>query len=454
MAICERCWTKILVIALYASSAWSQEEQQSPPPSPDTLKADTRPLSGAESITLGSLVGERSYLQPGFAVSESVDTNAQLQFGGHPGVISATTLAGRLTLEHIGKRNHFSGGYQGGGIIYETNSDLNSTFHLGAISDSISFRRATLTLSDRGGFLPGSYAGIGGYGGAFNFGNLPNVPGLNASFLPARSIVTNAGGYMNAALAQLEYNPGARSSVTVAGAFQTLSSSQPGFVSSNAAMLQTGYNRSLTARDAVAVFYSTAAFHYTGIAQNNDVQFIAFSYGRRVTGRVALQLFGGPEFYTVAIPGHSETHTFASGGADLTYRWPETQAHISYWRGFTAGSGVLTGSETDSVSAGLSRRVLRAWAGTLSGSYSFNSGVSTPTSTTVTSGTARHQYGYWTCTANLTRSLGRLARLGLFYSLQTQKSNAAFSSGNSIGHSISRNIFGVTFSFDYRPVGI
>jgi hypothetical protein len=456
MTISERCWIKILVVALCASSAWSQEEQQTPPPSPDTMKADTRPLAGAESITLGSLIGERSYLRPGFLVGQSADSNAHFQFNGQSGFLTATVLAGHLTLEHLSKRNEFSGAYQGGGVLYENNSQLNSTFHLGALSDSIMFRRATLILSDRGGYLPGFYAGLGGvaFGGAFSLGGLGNMPGLNPSFLPTRGIISGAGGYFNTALAQLEYRPTARSTVTLAGSFQTLSSTQAGFVDSNATILQTGYDRGLTSRDTVSVFYSASLIRYSGIAESVDAHFIAFSYGRRVTGRLALQLYAGPEIYSVAVPGQSQTHTFAGGGGKLTYRWSRSYADVSYWRGLTAGSGVLTGAQTDYVSAGLNRQLSRAWSGGLTGNYNFNSGLSKPNSGTSASGVVTRQYQYWTGTANLTRTLGRLARLNFFYSFQTQNSNQAFTNASGTGQSVLRHLFGVTFNFDYRPVGI
>lgn len=449
MTMSQRWRTTILVVALCASSVWSQEEQQTPPPSPETMKPDTRPLSGAEGISLGSLVGERSYLQPGFLVAQSADSNAQFQFGSQSGFLTATALAGRLTLEHVGKRNQFSAAYQGGGIIYENDTQLNSTFHLAAFSDSISFRRATLTLSDRGSYLPGLGLGVFGFGGGLGIGNVGNMSTLNPAFVPGRNILSGATGYQNVALAQLEYRPGPRSAVTVAGAFQTLSSTQEGFVSSNGLIFQAGYDRSLTARDTVAVYYSASFFRYSGVAENVDGHFVAFSYGRRVTGRLALQLYGGPEFFTVTVPGQSETKTLGSGGGSLTYRWPKTEAGISYWKGISAGSGVLTGAQTDSVTATLTRPLSRAWSGGLTGSYNVNSGVRTPNSQT-----AKQTYNYWLGTAHLTRSVGRYADLSFFYSFQNQHSNQTFSSGGGNGHSFARHLFGAAFNFDYRTKGL
>lgn len=451
MTMGERCWTKLLVVALCASSAWSQEEQPSPPASSDTMKPDTRPLSGVESITLGSLLGERSYLEPGFLVAQSGDTNAQLQFGGQPGLVTSTVLGGRLSLEQMGKRNQFSAAYQGGGILYENNSQSNATFHLAGFSDSLEFRRATLIVADRFSFLPGFYAGLGGlaYGGAFSFGNLGNLPALNSSFVPARGILTAAAGYSNTALGQIEYRPGPRSSVTLAGAFETLSSVRQGFVSGNSAIAQTGYNRRLTAKDTISVFYSASAFRFSGIAESFDAQFVAFGYARRITGRLAFQVFGGPQVFSATTPGHSQTNTLASGGASLTYRWPRMEASLNLFRGLTSGAGVVAGAETSSASLRWERRFSRAFSGGLWTGYSYNFAAYTPS-------LARSRaFDYWESSANLTRALGRYARLNLFYGFQTQNSNLLFAtSRQATGRSVLRSFFGVTFDFTYRTLGI
>ena len=71
-----------------ALSAWAQQDQgneQANSPAPGTMTPDTRPLSGIESLGLGSLAGERSYVSPGFLVSQTAQSNAQFEPGGHKG---------------------------------------------------------------------------------------------------------------------------------------------------------------------------------------------------------------------------------------------------------------------------------------------------------------------------------------------------------------------------------
>jgi len=247
----------------------------------------------------------------------------------------------------------------------------------------------------------------------------------------------------------LQYLSGARSSITVAGGFQNLDSSQQGFSSFNSVIAQVGYNRNLTAKDTIAVFYLLSLSHYKGISENVDSQVVSFSYGRRVTDRLALQLFGGPEFYAITLPGHTQTSTTAYGGVEMTYHWPRTLLGVHYFKGISGGSGALNGANINAVTMTITRQFSTRWSGDLGFGYNYNSGLQQPGSA------AAHQtYNYWHANSGLTRTLGRRARAGLFYSFQTQSSNQPFSLGGKPGKSVVNNVFGVNFDFTFRPIGI
>jgi hypothetical protein len=453
MTMQERCWTTILLPLMCASSAWAQQDQGNDQTSPSapTMIPDTRPLSGIESLGLGSLAGERSYVAPGFLVSQTAQSNAQFEPGGHEGFGAATILAGNVALESFSRRNQFRLAYQGGGILYEAGGESDSTYHLFGFTDSVSFRHAVFTLTDRFSYLPGFYGGLGAlsYGGALSLNGLGTLPGLNTGLSPQRGILTNAAGYSNVALAQLEYMPDARSSFTLAAGLQNLDSSQQGFSSFNTVIAQAGYDRNLTAKDTIAVSYQLRLFHYTGTSEDVNSQVLSFSYGRRVTERLALELFGGPEFFAVTVPGNTQVSTTPYGGAELTYRWPRTQLGVSYFKGISGGSGALSGANTNAVTMTINRHLSSRWSGDMGFGYYYNSGLSRPGSAA-----AVQTYNYWHGTASITRALGRHARIILFYSFQTQSSNQPFSLGGSPGKSVLNNIFGVTLDYTFRPIGI
>jgi hypothetical protein len=412
---------------------------------------DTRPLSGIESLGLGSLAGERSYVSPGFLVAQTAQSNEQFEPGGQQGFGAAAIVAGKVGLESLSRRNEFSLAYQGGGILYETDSKLNSTFQLFGFTDSVSFRHAVFTLTDRFSYLPGLYGGLGAlsYGGALSLSGLGTLPNLNSGVTGQQGVLTNAAGYNNVVLGQLEYLPGARSAITVVAGLQNLDSSQQGYISFNAITAQVGYNRNLTDKDTVAVSYLSRLFHYTGTSEDLDSQALSFSYGRRVTNRLALQLYGGPEFFAITVPGHTQASTTAYGGAEVTYRWPRTVLGAGYFKGISGGSGALNGADTNAVTTTLSRQLSTKWSGELGFGYYHNVGLHQPGSTAVP-----QAYNYWHGTTSVTRTVSRHARIIFFYSFQTQNSNKPFSLGGHPGQSVLNNIFGFNFDYTFRPIGL
>jgi hypothetical protein len=456
MTMRERCWATILICLMCASSAWAQQDQdqgndQASPSTSETMIPDTRPLSGIESLGLGSLAGERSYVAPGFLVVQTAQSNAQFQPGGHPGFGSTAILGGNVGLELLGRRNQFTLAYQGGGILSETDSQPNATYQLFGFSDSLSFRHAVFTLTDRFSYLPGFYGGLGAlaYGGALSLNGLGTLASLNSGISPQRGILTNAAGYSNLVLGQLDYMPSARSSVTVAAGLENLDSSQEGFSSFNAIIAQAGYSHNLTAKDSVAVFYSLRLFHYSGVSEDLNSQVVSFSYGRRITNRLALQLFVGPEFFAVTIPGHTQLSIAAYGGAGMTYHWPRTQLSMDYFKGISGGSGALNGANTNAVTMTITRAISTHWSGNLGFGYYHNSGLREPESATVPP-----TYNYWNGTCGLTRALGRHSRIVLFYVFQNQNSNQPFSLGGGSGKSVLNHSFGFSFDYTFRPIGI
>jgi hypothetical protein len=454
MTMHERWWATILITLMCASSGLAQQDQgneQANPPASNSMIPDTRPLSGIESLGLGSLAGERSYVAPGFLVTETGQSNAQFEPGGHPGFGAAAILGGNVGLELLGRRNEFNLAYQGGSILYETDSQANSTYQLFGFSDSLSYRRVVFTLTDRFSYLPGFYGGLNAlaYGGALSLNGLGTLPSLNSGLNPQRGILTNAAGYSNLALGQLEYVPSARSSVTVAAGFENLDSSEQGFSSFNAIIAQAGYSRNLTAKDTVAVYYLLRLFHYTGVSENLNSQVASFSYGRRITDRLALQLFAGPEFFAITVPGRTQLSTTAYGGAGMKYRWPRTQLSVDYFKGLSGGSGALNGANTNVITMTITRQVSTKWSGNLGFGYYHNSGLREPGSATVPP-----TYNYWNGTCSVTRALGRHSRVVLFYGFQTQNSNQPFSLGSGHGRSVLNNTLGFNLDYTFRPIGI
>ena len=100
------------------------------------------------------------------------------------------------------------------------------------------------------------------------------------------------------------------------------------------------------------------------------------AYGRKVTGRLALQLFGGPDITTFKIPiGTATKRVSASGGATLIYAMSRSDLSLTYNHGVSNGGGVLVGSSIDQISGSMNRGLGRVWRGSINFGYAKNRSV-------------------------------------------------------------------------------
>src|ERR1700689_2205804 len=94
---------------------------------------------------------------------------------------------------------------------------------------------------------------------------------------------------------------------------------------------------------------------------------------------------------------------------------------LAYNHGVNAGSGVLGGSVTDTVSGSATRQMSRTFSSGLTAGYSRSNGLAID-STTPTSQT----YDYWFAGASFSHPMGRTLGLTFSFQLQYQNSNASF----------------------------
>jgi hypothetical protein len=173
------------------------------------------------------------------------------------------------------------------------------------------------------------------------------------------------------------------------------------------------------------------------------------AYGRRITGRLALQLSAGPEISrsTLAAGGNS---TVVSWNllSSLRYQLRPFDLDVSYNHYTTSGAGILYGASSDNLLATANRRLTREWTGSLIAGYSRNNAYQQLTvPVTIPSG-FRSLFGG--VTAN--RSLGRYASLLFNYSIQRQYNGSC--AGGACAPTFLRHVFGVGVSWNFRPIGL
>jgi hypothetical protein len=465
----------LLVLAALALPALAQDTTQTAPPglsapsasspaaepnSSQQLQPDTHPLAGAYLYTLGSALEGRNYLQPEFSIGEMGTNNPEYISNTQSQWVMATLPEVSLLLVHASKRNEIAAGYLGGGFIYNNSrfSSADATFQSLNLSDTVQFRRLTLTLADMFSYLPNgapAFGGVGGLGGIS-----PSLPGgaglgglgqINPMFASGQSILTNlVGAYNNNALIQAEYALTARTSFTAMGSYGTLQAGNKsaGFLSENSVMGSGGLEHRLNRRDTVGVSYYYSAFHYVGLPQSFSSNSVDLDYGRKITGRLALQLYAGPEVVTSRFGKTSLTQVLASGYGDLTYARGRNNYSLSGGRYSTGGSGVIAGSDTETIGAGWSRQLTRKWSSYVSGGLVRNSEFATPGVLS-----AIH-YDYWDGGLSLTRVVSRRVSIYLDYSYQRQLTNAGTCTASLCAANLTGQVAGIGLIFTPRPVGL
>jgi hypothetical protein len=426
-------------------------DQQNPNQGPQALQPDNQALSSIQVPTLGTPEIRHSYWVPGLTYSNIVLSNS-LNAAASTGWNTTSFVSGDVSLLEAWSHSAFSTNYSGGGFFSTDPIQGNGQYHQLAMAYQIDKKRWQLLFIDQFSYLPQTAFGFGGPTGLA----LPGIsgalavplPGLESTYLPSQTIFTTTGPrYSNASAAQMTYAVSPRGSITVAGVYGALRFINPGNVDSDSVIINAGYDYALTRKDSIGLAYRFGAYHFPGSPQAVGDHVAQVIYGRKITGRLALRLAGGPELIRFRIPiGGSTQKTTGSLYAALTYAFARGDVALGYTHDVSGGSGVFTGSTIDQVNAAWNRRLTQAWSGSLSFGYAKNQPIVSP------SGTTPPVFGAWLAGAGLKRPLGRTANLSLAYQAQIQRANIAICNTPTCGTSRTVNQVFLTFQWTTRPL--
>jgi hypothetical protein len=417
-------------------------------PEIESTTPDTRSLSGAELFTLGQMGRRRNFLLTSFDFLQLGDTN--------PGITSTqsnlettSTLLGHVALRRIWRRYEFRTEYRGGGILYERHSELDTPLHDFAVEQRITGRRWNLWLTDRLDYLPESSFGYAGFGSTQSTAGLGT---LNAVFQPDQSILTvHTTRLSNTVVGQVDYIIGRKSSVTASASYSLLHFQNSGFVGNSNALFFVGYNYSPNARNTLALTYGFSLFRFADQTPQIYDHTLQVAYGYRITGRLALQLSGGPELYTFSNavttrPGRRYSWVQSSA---LFYDFRKsTNLGISYATYLSGGAGVLTGAQTHDVHLTVGERLSRSWSSSLDAGYAHN----TPLFETTLPATKLATFNTWYGMVTLKRPVGRYMNVFFNYSIQRQTSNTNLCTITICGSIPARQVFGVGFNWHPQEI--
>lgn len=408
-----------------------------------SIQPDNRPLSGVQNPTLGTPEIRHSYWAPGIQYSNTARSNS-LNVAANSGWNTTSFVSTDLSLLGAWRHSTLSANYSGGGYFSTDDAQGNGQYQRLSLQYEIVGRRWQVLFSDEFSYLPESSFGFGGPSGLSTPGIAGSlavpVPGLQTGYVPGQTILTTIGPrYSNSSASQLTYKTSARGSVTVAGVYGILRFIDSGNINSDTEIFNAGYDYSITRRDSIGFMYRFGAYRYPGDPQALGDHIVQFEYGRKITGRMALKLMGGPGITTFRVPiGTSTQRISGSGSALLTYAFSRSNIALNYTHGVSAGSGIFTGATSDQVGGTLSKQLTHVWNGNINFGYARNRQILSVSTSPI--------YSTWLAGAGLHRSLGRTATFSLGYQAQIQDVSTAAPAANYTVHQLF-----LTFQWHTRP---
>lgn len=453
-------------IPAYKSPLASQADNGGTDANTPILLPDNSPLTGIQPLSLGVPLRRRSYWEPHAQVDATVDTNPPAG-NDHEGLTLWSSIAGGVDLYRYSGNSELSFQYLGGGI-FSNNNNLGggpgegNVGGVGVLQDAnlsaeFTFRRWSLVLLDELRYSPENAFGGAGFEGISSPVGIGVGGGLGGLFGGDESILSAFGQRLtNSSAAQFDVLVSPRSSLTFIGGYTQLYFIDEPLLNSAVFNFDAGYNHKLNRADSVGISYVFSAFRYSNYAQAININRLLVTYGRRITGRLALKLTAGPEFaqFQTSISGSGAGTSGVTNQlswflyAELLYALERTEFSANYRHGVAGGSGVLAGSNADEVGARVNHQISRSFTGDLHLAFARNSGLAVPLPGFSNEGGV---YDYIIAGANLTHPIGRTLHIRVGYDFQYQNSNTPFCSGANCGGAYFRNLVTVGLGWRTEP---
>ena len=443
-------------IPAYRSPFASAANDDNSEANPQGLSPDTRPLAGAQYLSLGGLAATRSYWQPRFDVFATADSNPDEATTTRPSWSTWTSFSGGVDIHRVSGKSEMTVGYTGGAMYSNDGTAANGVVQRLNFADRFSFHRSSVSFFDELSYLPEQAFGFGGVSGA----PLPagDSVGLGPGFAPGQSILAGrTQSLANSFVMEVNLSLTPRSSLTFSGGYTLLHYFDSALLDYGDVVARGGYNYEISQRNTIAVLYNFSGLRYSNFGQSIDDHSVQISFARRITGRLAFQVAAGPQLALFRVPIPSGSGSSSGGTIDSTqiywflstalqYQERRVGLGLAYTHQVTGGSGVLAGSVGDTVTGSVTRQMSRTFSSGITAGYARNNGVSTA------SPPSSQTYNNWFAGASLTHPWGRSLGLTLSYQMQYQDSDTAFCIRTTCGTRLLRHLISVGLGWHQRPL--
>lgn len=384
--------------------------------------AQASPVSTGFSLPLTS--GSLSYA---LSASESLNWG----FYSNSTQTESSNVNGDLAFISRSKRDPFSA-ILSGGHAFGTGGQPSYDFVSGGLSQVIAVKRWTYVLSDSVSYLPQTPAiGFSGIAGLGDIGVSPVILGLIPTSViapPTQGVLTNyASRVDNSASGSLSRSLTGKTTLNGSAAYiisrYTQNSTQNSGLDSNAISAGGGITHAYSPRTSLGGNYSYSDYSFLGNtngipAPDFKSQTFDVNWTHQFTRKLALTAAAGPQWTTEELGTRSASlGVFVNAGA--SYRGERTQSTLSFVRSTNAGSGVIGGGLSNSVTYSGMRKLGLFWAGALTASYADTSSLPSPL-------VPAYQFHTAAVGAQVSRALPHNLSVFGSYSLQNQSDHGPF----------------------------
>ncbi len=355
---------------------------------PPVVVNDNPPISGLDQPSLEPNIQPRSMLLGGVEASESIDSN--IGSDARPAWHSVSRGLAGVTLQRLWSRYQVAAAYVGGAGYYNAAGNGWKQVHELQAQQSVLWRTGQLTVRDSFSYLPEGEFGYSSYGGAGGFqlglGGLGTGMGMMGSGFGGQYGILGSGQvgalgqsprFTNVTILDVVQGLSPRSSLTAAGSYGLVhfTDSTQGFINSQQAAGQVGYNYSLSRKNQVAVSYGFQSFHFPALvgADNITSQVVQAMFGHRVSGRMDFVISAGPQWTRIHDPiTGTDSRLSVSGRVSLRYQLKSMYTSLSFERFDSNGSGFFAGAQSNIARFDVTRPLGRKYSATANLGFAHN----------------------------------------------------------------------------------
>jgi hypothetical protein len=325
-----------------------------------------------------------------FHYALSASEIVQLGYYGPSQTTYATVFSGNAAYTAKSEVHPFDMNFAGGVSLANQSGQGTTSFWNVSASQGYIARRWIFNISDSFNFLPQSpTTGLSGIAGVGDLGAIP-LPGPATG--PAGGVLSNSGNRIgNVLTGSVERQLDHATSISGNGSWSVLrfldQSANNGALDDTQISGTVALNRRLDGRSSVSLSAVYSTFSYNGattffpgtnIAYTQpdvETRGINMSYQRLLSKSLSVNVSAGPQWVSSSNSTLIPSNLNVAVTAGLAYSRGLTNASAGYSHGVNAGSGVLPGAESDSVTASLGHSYGRDWVASISASYTHTAGL-------------------------------------------------------------------------------